>query len=290
LLILRGSSEPSKILGEKLLSAVPPLLQVDRVTKSFKGISAITDLTFSVREGEVLGLIGPNGAGKTTAFNLISGTYKPDSGQIIFDKKSIVGKKSHNIAKLGVARTFQTVRPLSRMSVIENVMMGSLFGRNNTLFVAAARERAMEILGYIALAEKANLPAGTLSLAEQRRLELARALATQPKLLLLDEVMAGLNPSEISNALDLLKRLNTEKQITLVVIEHVIKAVMKLCNRIVVLDHGQKIAEGLPEEIARNSQVIEAYMGEKKAGRKRMREGDSTSMQDAAPGTSETKL
>lgn len=245
------------------------LLKLDSVTRSFGGLTAVKDLSFEVGAGDIIGLIGPNGAGKTTVFNLITGVYKPDAGRILFEGNSITGKKTHRITQLGISRTFQTVRPLPKMSVIENVMMGSLFGRDHTMSMKAASERALEVLSFTALSDKSDKLAGDLTLAEQRRLELARSLATQPKLLLLDEVMAGLNPSEISDTLDLLNRLNSEKNITLLVIEHVVKAMMKLCKRIVVMDHGSKIAEGLPIEIANNAEVITAYMGEKRAGMKK---------------------
>lgn len=246
------------------------LLKLDSVTKTFGGLTAVKDLSLEVESGEIMGLIGPNGAGKTTVFNLITGVYKPDGGKILFEGDSISGKKTHNIAKMGISRTFQTARPLSKMTVAENVMLGSLFGRNHTMSLKAARERAAEVLTFTALTSKSGKLAGDLTLAEQRRLELARSLATQPKLLLLDEVMAGLNPSEISDTLELLNRLNTEKKITLLVIEHVIKAMMKLCRRMVVMDHGTKIAEGSPIEIANNADVIRAYMGEKRAGAKKI--------------------
>lgn len=256
------------------------LLKLDSVTRSFGGLTAVKDLSLEVNPGEIMGLIGPNGAGKTTVFNLITGVYKPDTGKIVFEGNSIAGKKTHHIARLGVSRTFQTVRPLPKMTVMENVMMGSLFGRNHTRSLRHARDSASEILRYTALSGKADKLAGDLTLAEQRRLELARSLATKPKLLLLDEVMAGLNPSEISDTLDLLFRLNTEKQITLLVIEHVVKAMMKLCKRIVVMDHGTKIAEGLPQEIVNNAEVITAYMGEKRAGAKKAQpQSDATGVE-----------
>ncbi|HXQ92315.1 MAG TPA: ABC transporter ATP-binding protein [Nitrososphaerales archaeon] len=261
------------------------LLTIDSVTKTFGGLIAVRDLSLGLGKGEIVGLIGPNGAGKTTAFNLITGAYKPDSGRILFEEKLIVGQKPHKISQLGVARTFQTVRPLGRMTVIENVMMGRLFGREKTRSMKQAKESALEIIEYTSLSGRAFDPAADLSLAEQRRLELARALATRPKLLLLDEVMAGLNPSEISSTLDLLRRLNSEKQISILVIEHVVKAVMKLCSKIIVMDHGSKIAEGSPDQISTNVEVIRAYMGEKRAGKKSNvlpQSGSQTTTQDLA--------
>jgi branched-chain amino acid transport system ATP-binding protein len=257
----------------------PALLELHDVTKSFGGLVAINNLSFSLGSGEIVGLIGPNGAGKTTLFNTVTGVYKPDSGSIAFSGKSIVGKKPHRIAQLGISRTFQTVRPLPRMTVLENAMMGSLFGRDHTLSVRVAKERATEILGFTNLEKKADVLASNLTLAEQRRLELARSLAVQPRLLMLDEVMAGLNLVEISETLDLLARLNREKQITLLVIEHVMRAVMKLCSRIIVIDHGSLIAQGSPSQIINDEAVIIAYMGEKKAGRARASPKTSTDTQ-----------
>ena len=241
------------------------LLELQDITKSFGGLTAVNNLSFEVDSAEIVGLIGPNGAGKTTAFNTITGVYKPTSGNILFEGRIITGKKPHKIAQVGIARTFQTVRPFSRMTVLENVMMGGLFGRDHTLSTRRARERASEVLDFTSLSQKADVFAGSLSLAEQRRLELARALAVQPKLLMLDEVMAGLNLTEIGSTLDLLVKLNSEKKIALVVIEHVLKAVMRLCTRIVVMDRGAKIAEGHPDDIVNNAKVVEAYLGDKAA-------------------------
>jgi branched-chain amino acid transport system ATP-binding protein len=244
---------------------VKVLLQLDRVSKSFGGVSAVNDLSLCLNEGEILGLIGPNGAGKTTAFNLIAGAYKPNSGTITFDGVRISGQPPHRVAKLGISRTFQSVKPFSRMSVLENVAVGALFGRNSVLSIGKARAEAMELLGYVSLDTKAHVSAGSLTLAEQRRLELARALATRPKLLMLDEVMAGLNLGEISGTLELLKKLRSEKGISLLVIEHIMKAIVELCDRIVVMDYGMKIAEGVAKDVMKNVAVIKAYMGEKKA-------------------------
>lgn len=222
------------------------------------------DLTFSINEGEILGLIGPNGAGKTTAFNLIAGVYKPDRGTIAFDERKISGLGSHKISQAGVSRTFQTVRPFTRMTVLENVAVGALFGREHAISVGKAKEEARKILSYTSFERKANVQASSLTLAEQRRLELARALAAKPRLLMLDEVMAGLNDKEILSTLDLLRKIRNEKKVTLLVIEHVMKAIVQLCDRIVVMDYGEKIAEGVPSEVMRNEAVITAYMGERK--------------------------
>lgn len=223
------------------------------------------DLTFTLNVGEILGLIGPNGAGKTTAFNLIAGVYKPDRGAITFDGRKISGLGSHKISQAGVSRTFQTVRPFARMTVLENVAVGALFGREHAISVGKAKEEAREILSYTSFERKADVPASALTLAEQRRLELARALAAKPRLLMLDEVMAGLNEKEIFSTLDLLRKIRKEKKVTLLVIEHVMKAIVQLCDRIVVMDYGEKIAEGVPSEVMRSEAVITAYMGERKA-------------------------
>lgn len=239
------------------------LLEVDGVSKAFGGVSAVKALSFSIKGGEILGLIGPNGAGKTTAFNIIAGVYKPDSGVITFDGTTISGRGPHAVAQLGIARTFQTVRPFARMTVLENVTVGRLFGRDGTLSVSKAKREARDILEYTSLGSKAELPAGSLSLAEQRRLELARALAAKPKLLMLDEVMAGLNHSEILGTLELLRSLRKEKGIAILLTEHVMKAIVRLSDRIVVMNNGEKIAEGTPSEVMENKTVIAAYMGEK---------------------------
>jgi branched-chain amino acid transport system ATP-binding protein len=240
------------------------LLEVDQVRKSFRGIAAVKDLSFSIANAEIVGLIGPNGAGKTTAFNIVAGVYKPDAGEVRFDGKKISNKKPHSVARLGIARTFQIVKPFPRMSALENVLAGALFGRSRTLTIAGSRARALEALEYSGLGEKSQVLAGELSLSDQRRLELARALATDPKLLMLDEVMAGLNAKEIALTLDILKKLNSERKIALLVIEHVVAAITSLCDKIIVMDHGEKLAEGVPSEIVNDAKVIQAYMGSKK--------------------------
>jgi branched-chain amino acid transport system ATP-binding protein len=241
-----------------------PLLELNSVSKSFGGVAAVKRLTFSMSEGEILGLIGPNGAGKTTAFNLISGVFRPDSGDIRFSDQSITGLGPHRVTRLGISRTFQTVRPFARMTVLENVEAGSLYGRNHVYRVSHAEEEAVKILGIIGLEKKAQMLAGALTLADQRRIELARAVASRPRLLMLDEVMAGLNQFEIEATLELLRTLKKERGLSLLVIEHVMKAMVKLCDRIVVMDHGEKIAEGLPTEVMEDEGVIAAYMGDKK--------------------------
>ena len=255
------------------------LLELDGVTKSFGGLVAVRNLSFSIGEGEILGLIGPNGAGKTTVFNLISGVYRPEAGSIRFDGKVISGLKPHEVSSLGVARTFQTVRPFARMSARENVMTGLLFGRGGINAPRRATQKALEMLESVSLLDKAEVRAGRLTLAEQRRLELARALATSPKLLMLDEVVAGLNHPEMNAMVDLLRRIQPERRMALIVIEHVMKAIVRLCNRIVVMNGGEKLVEGSPSEVMRDERVVAAYMGR----RGNDDDGESTTTSSSAP-------
>jgi branched-chain amino acid transport system ATP-binding protein len=234
------------------------LLSVQHVSKAFGGLRAVEAVTFDVGQGEIVGLIGPNGAGKTTLFNLISGFLRPDRGDIRFDGQSLLGLEPHQICARGLARTFQIVQPFANLTVAQNVMVGAFI---HTAREAEARERALEILRFVGLLGKRSFPARSLTLAERKRLEVARALATEPRLLLLDEVMAGLNPREVQDVLGLLRDVRA-RGVTILVIEHVMHAIMRLCERIVVLHHGQKIAEGPPTAIARDPRVVEAYLGE----------------------------
>jgi branched-chain amino acid transport system ATP-binding protein len=236
------------------------ILEAEGLNKHFGGLAATSHVDLEVRQGEILGLIGPNGAGKTTLFNLLSGALKPDSGMIRFKGIDLAGLKPHQISRMGIARTFQSVKVFSRMSVFNNVLLGHLFGRGHTTSGVAGKETA-EILEFVELSELRDLRAIDLILANQKRLEVARALATDPDLLLLDEVMAGLTPTEIASAMELVKKIRG-RGVTIVMIEHVMKAIMSICDRIVVLHHGEKIAEGTPEEIVRNKTVIEVYLGE----------------------------
>jgi len=240
-----------------------PILQVENVTKRFGGLVALSNVSFEVYEGEILGLIGPNGAGKTTMFNVITGVYKPDEGRVIFMGTDITGWKPHKIARKGIARTHQIVKPFGDLTVLENTMVGAMFGtRYKEVGEEEARRIAEEVLEFVGLADKKDLPARVLNVQEKKRLELARALAEEPKLLLLDEVLAGLTPSEVERMLGLLRQIRKEKGITMVMIEHVMHAVMNLADRIVVLHFGRKLAEGTPEEVANNPEVIAAYLGD----------------------------
>jgi branched-chain amino acid transport system ATP-binding protein len=238
-----------------------PILEGEGVTKHFGGLTAVSSVDFNVDQGEVVGLIGPNGAGKTTLFNLISGALVPKPGAIKFKAENITGLKPHRICKMGVARTFQSVKVFANMPVLENVVLGSLFGTSNSMSSADAATEAIESLEFVGLSAVRATPAKDLTLANQKRLEVARALATKPELLLLDELMAGLNPTEVAQAMELVTRIR-DQGITIFMIEHVMKAIMSVCDRIMVLHHGKKIAEGTPQEIATSRTVVEIYLGE----------------------------
>jgi len=235
------------------------MLQVQKVSKSFGGLRAINQVSFQLQEGEILGLIGSNGAGKTTLFNLITGFLKPDEGHIYFRNQDITGLKPHKICHLGIGRTFQVVKPLSGLTVLENIAIGALLRHSD---YKEARAEAVSIARELGLASKVDEIAADIPLADKKRLGFAQALATGARLVLLDEVVAGLNPAEIDNLLDIIRRV-AAKGLTIIVVEHVMKAVMNIANRILVLDHGGLIAQGSPEQVAVDEEVIKVYLGEK---------------------------
>ena len=236
-----------------------PCLEVTGVTKRFGGLLANDNIDFAVEEGEIVSIIGPNGAGKSTLFNCVTGFYHPNSGRISFMGEEITSYRAHRICKMGVARTFQIVQIISDMSVLENAMTGALLRFNK---IRPAVEKAEEVLTFTGLVEKKELLVTELTIADKKRLEVSMALATQPKLLMLDESMAGLTRVELREMIDLIKRIR-EKGITLVVVEHVMEAVMQISDRVIVLNSGRKIMEGSPQEVVVNKEVIQAYLGEK---------------------------
>jgi branched-chain amino acid transport system ATP-binding protein len=237
------------------------ILEGKNLTKNFGGLVAVAGVDFFVDQGEVLGLIGPNGAGKTTLFNLISAALVPNPGTITFKGKNITRIKPYKVSRMGIARTFQTVKIFSNMSVFDNVRVGALFGTSTRLSSAEADRVTSELLSFVELSGQGYSLAKDLTLANQKRLEVARAMATRPELLLLDEMMAGLTYTEVAQAMDLVEKIH-KKGITIIMIEHVMKAIMSVCDRIIVLHHGKKIAEGTPQEIAKNETVVEVYLGE----------------------------
>jgi len=236
------------------------ILQTEDVTKTFGGLVALSDITLRVEEGEILGIIGPNGAGKTTLFNAISGVFKIDKGKVKFKNRDITNLPSNVRARLGIARTHQIVKPLNDLSVMENVMVGACFGKGNAN-LSSARKKAQEVLEFVGLTEKSEALAGKLNVPEKKRLEMARALASNPNVILLDEVLAGLNPMEVSKMLEVIKAIRN-KGITILMIEHLMHAIMNVSDRVMALVYGRKVSEGTPEEVANDPQVIEAYLGD----------------------------
>jgi branched-chain amino acid transport system ATP-binding protein len=234
------------------------LLEVANVSKNFSGLRAVADVTFAVPEGAIFAVIGPNGAGKTTLFNMIAGVLAPDDGDITFDGVRIDGLTPDQVCRRGIGRTFQLVRPFPGLTVEDNVMVGALLRRHD---LPEALRRAHEMLWQLDLFDKRAQPAGSLTLPDRKRLEVARALATEPKILLLDEVMAGLRPTETDRMVEILKKINSESGLTILLIEHVMRAVMSLAQRVLVLHHGAAIAEGAPEEVVRDPAVVQSYLG-----------------------------
>ena len=237
------------------------LLEVRGITKAFGGLVAVNNLQFSVERGDIVGLIGPNGSGKTTSFSLISGHLVPDQGRILFNGTDITGLKTHKICHNGIARTFQLTKPFGGMTAMQNVMVGKLYGVKSPESLKKAEETCSRLLRFVGLEDKASVEAHTFSTVDRKRLEIARALATEPELLLLDEMMSGLTPAEMEQALKLVKAIH-DSGITLIVVEHVMKAIMTISTKLVVLNYGEKIAEGNPREVVGNQQVIDAYLGE----------------------------
>lgn len=236
------------------------LIKVEGLSKSFGGLAAVHRLDFEVHEGEIVGLIGPNGSGKTTTLNLITGFLRPDSGTIMFSGENITGLPRYRASQKGIARTFQLIKPFLDFTALQNVMVGKAYGRRPTRDLSVAAQESREVLERVGLLHKADTTAKNLTLAERKRLELARALATKPRLLLLDELMAGLNPGEAEAAMELVRQIR-DLDVTIVIVEHIVKAILGVSDRVIVLNMGEKIAEGVPQEIVHHPEVIRVFLG-----------------------------
>lgn len=237
-----------------------PFLKIEKLTKSFGGLMALVAIDLEIHEGEILGVIGPNGSGKTTLFNVITGFLKADSGKATFRGEDITGLPPHQICRKGISRIFQLVKPFSQLTTLRNVVVGRTYGKDHATTMRQAQEEVVEIINFVGLKNKTDIVANQLTIAERKKLELARALAARPQLILLDELMAGLNPAETETAMDLVKKIR-ESGITVIMVEHIMKAVLGVSDRVIVLNVGEKIAEGPPQEIVKNERVIEAYLG-----------------------------
>jgi branched-chain amino acid transport system ATP-binding protein len=237
-----------------------PLLQVEKIIKSFGGLMALCEVNFEIHQGEIFGVIGPNGSGKTTLFNVITGFLKANKGKVTFMGKDITGLPPHQICRQGIARIFQLVKPFHQLTTLQNVMVGRAYGKDPATNIRRAEEEVAGILNFVGLGNKIEVIASQLTMAERKKLELARALAAHPQLLLLDELMAGLNSAETETAMDLVNKIK-DSGVTVVMVEHIMKAVLGISDRIIVLNAGEKIAEGSPKEVVKNQLVIEAYLG-----------------------------